>query len=299
MAKRSVVFFGSGPVAAESLHLLSAAFTIEAIITKPTTIDMMQAACPSAPLYTVEKRRDLDALVANQKFASACGILIDFGIIVSDSVISAFSKGIINSHFSLLPQWRGADPITFAILSGQKTTGVSIMLLSAGMDEGPLLAQAAYDIPQDATTETLTESLIRISDAALKEVVPGYLDNAVEPAPQETASILGNVAPSYSRKLTKDDGALDWSKPAEQLEREVRAFHGWPKSRTVLAGRDVIVTKAAASTHPEKPGKAYVANKQLLVGCGNDTSLQIIRLKPAGKPEMDAASFLAGYRQFL
>ncbi|MGI0135251.1 MAG: formyltransferase family protein, partial [Candidatus Micrarchaeaceae archaeon] len=147
MVKHSVVFLGSGPVAAESLHLLSEAFTIEAIVTKPTTTAMMQAACPTSPLYTVEKRRDLDELVANKKFTSACGILIDFGIIVSNKTISSFPKGIINSHFSLLPEWRGADPITFAILSGQKTTGVSIMLLSEGMDEGPLLAQATCDVP--------------------------------------------------------------------------------------------------------------------------------------------------------
>jgi len=299
MAKRSVVFFGSGPVAAESLRLLSEAFDIEAIITKPTTEDMMQSACPKAPLYTVERRRDLDELIACKHFTSSCGILIDFGIIISSEVISAFPKGIINSHFSLLPELRGADPITFAILSGQKTTGVSIMLLSEGMDEGPLLAQATYDIPKDATTEKLTESLIHISDAALKKIVPDYLDNAIEPAPQETASILGDIVPSYSRKLTKEDGILNWSKPAEQLEREVRAFHGWPKSRTVLAGRKVIVTQAATSTHVEEPGKVCVVNKQLLVGCGNGSTLQIIRLKPAGKPEMDAASFLAGYRQFL
>ncbi len=298
MEKVPIVFFGSGPVAAKSLGLLADAFTIEAIITKPTTVRMMQAACPKAPLYTVEKKRELDELVSTHHFTSGCGVLIDFGIIVSKHVIDAFKKGIINSHFSLLPEWRGADPITFAILSGQAVTGVSLMLLSEGMDEGDLLAQAPYNIPPGSTTDTLTESLITISDAALTNLLPGYIAGDILPIPQENGSILGNVSPTYSRKLSKEDSVLDWSKPALQLEREIRAFIVWPKSRTILANREVVITKAAVSSRTVDVGKVLIADKQLFIGC-KEGSLQILSLKPAGKPEMSTIAFLAGYRQFL
>src|SRR5688572_20047531 len=124
-----IVFFGSGPVAAESLRLLGQSFEIEAIVTKPSTTREMGAAAGSARLLTVENRHELDVLISEHPFESEVGVLIDFGIIVSQKVIDYFPKGIINSHFSLLPEWRGADPITFSILSGQKKTGVSLMLL--------------------------------------------------------------------------------------------------------------------------------------------------------------------------
>lgn len=298
--KRSVIFFGSGPVAARSLSLLATSFMIEGVITKPTTTALMRAVCPETPLYTVTNRKELDDLFLNHAFHSRCGVIIDFGIIVSQYVIDSFKKGIINSHFSLLPQWRGADPITFAILSGQKTTGVSIMLLSEGLDEGPLLAQAPYDIAADATAETLTNALIDISDGLLKEIIPSYLADKVSPAPQESASILGSIQPTYSRKIAKEDSILDWSKPAVQLEREIRAFSTWPKSRTLLGGKEVVVTKARVRNQPNTPGEIAIAGKQLFIGCGDgESSLEILALKPAGKPEMGVTAFLAGYRQFL
>jgi methionyl-tRNA formyltransferase len=295
----SIVFFGSGPVAAKCLELLRSTFHVEAIVTKPSTAILMQRACPSTPIHTVAKRKDLDTLVATKTFSSPCGVIIDFGIIVSNHVIESFPSGIINSHFSLLPQWRGADPITFAILSGQKTTGISIMLLNEGMDEGPLLAQAPYDIPLNVTNPDLSEALIQLSDATLKEVLPQYIAGTIIPAPQEVASLLRGTAPTYSRKITKDDGKLNWEKPAVQLEREVRAFITWPKSHTRLADREVIITKATVSDRTIGIGEILADNKRLFIGCGDGRSLEVLSLKPAGKAEMDIAAFLAGYRRFL
>jgi methionyl-tRNA formyltransferase len=206
--------------------------------------------------------------------------------------------GIINSHFSLLPEWRGADPITFAILSGQKQTGVSLMLLDERMDEGSLIAQSVCDISSDETTKSLTSKLIQISDSMLKTAVPLYLRHEATPISQDQDNIVGNKIPSYSRRLTKDDGIIDWTKSAVQLEREIRAYSEWPKSRTILANREVIIINAAVNDMTGKPGIVLINNKQLFVHCGQDT-LEITRLKPAGKAEMSTEAFLAGYRKFI
>jgi methionyl-tRNA formyltransferase len=290
--KPKIVFFGSGPVAAKSLELLLEDFEIEAIITKPSTVKEMSEITHSAPVHAVGTKSELDQLISSKNFESQLGILIDFGIIVSQAVIDYFPQGIVNSHFSLLPEWRGADPITFSILSGQKTTGVSLMLLVEAMDEGPLLAQAPYDIPEGTATPELTATLIELSAWSLREIIPLYLQNKTTPAPQESVS---STEVSYSRKLTKEDGVLDWNKPAELLEREVRAFIEWPKSRTTIAGLDVVILSTKVVNKQIEPcGKFWVENKQLFVSCGKD-SLEILTLKPAGKKEMPAEAFLAGY----
>ena len=306
MTKPSVVFFGSGPVAAKSLKLLSKNFEIEAIVTKPTTIGTMQSAAPDAPLFTVTNKSDLDQLIKDQNFTSNVGVLIDFGIIVSQYVIDYFARGIVNSHFSLLPHLRGADPITFSILSGQETTGVSLMMLVPAMDEGPLLSQIQVDIDAKETTESLTDKLIDASNQSLREILPLWLTDRTISIPQDQATIAPDSTPTYSRKLTKQDGLLDWSKPATQLEREVRAYSTWPRSFTTIAGKDVIV----CSAHTEPQSMEYralsieigsitaTADKKIQV-VTSDGLLIIDSLQPAGKKQMTAESFLAGHRHLL
>lgn len=295
-----VVFFGSGPVAAASLRLLNNNFTIEAVVTKPRpahhkgSVPVIEVAEElGLPIHTVVNKRTLDTLIASKPFISRLSILIDFGIIVSQDVIDYFPMGIINSHFSLLPEWRGADPITFSILSGQKETGVSLMLLTSGMDEGPILAYGTYPLPPQITTPELTNDLIELSDALLQEVVPGYIAGDITPKPQDESQEI-----TYSRKLTKSDGIIDWTKPAEQIEREIRAFIEWPKSSTTLAQRDVAITAAHVIQEKGNPGQAIKLNKQLVVYCGKD-ALVVDKIKPAGKKEMTGQAFLAGYGNLL
>lgn len=299
MSKTSVIFFGSGPVAAESLRLLVQDFTIEAVITKPSTKNEMQAAAPDSRLFTVSTKTELESLLALEQFTSILGILIDFGIIVSQKAIDFFPKGIVNSHFSLLPEWRGADPITFSILSGQKQTGVSLMLLVEAMDEGPLLAQSIYEMADDITNSQLTGDLIELSHRLLCEMLPAWLDDRIEPIPQDQATLAASSGPSYSRKLAKQDGIINWSKPAVQIEREIRAFQIWPKSKTKLSSVDVVITASKVSKKQiEKPGQVIIEYKNIYVGCG-EQSLEITSLKPPGKKEMPASAFLAGYRSKL
>ena len=132
----------------------------------------------------------------------------------------------------------------------------------------------------------------------LQNILPLYLDGQTEPAPQDQVSMAASKEPSYSRKLTKDDGILDWSKPAAQLEREVRAYIEWPKSRTELAGKEVVITKAHVVDQALNPGQTHIEAKQLIIGAGKQ-SLSIDKLKPAGKQEMDIQGFLAGYSKNL
>ena len=298
MAKPQTVFFGSGPVALQNALAVQDTFGFEAIITKPATEAAMRRTFPKTPVFSISKKAELDALIHERSFTSSFGILIDFGIIVSQEVIDAFPNGIINSHFSLLPEWRGADPITFSLLSGQRETGVSLMLLSVGMDEGPLLAQASYSIKCDDTTTTLTSNLIDISSALLTNIIPEYLKADIAPLPQEHSPFAPEHKISYSRKLTKQDGQIDWQKPATTLEREVRAFIEWPHSYTTLGGKEVIITKAAAVSEEGTPGEIVVRKNQLIICCGSD-ALEVQQLKPAGKKEMSAAAFIAGYGRHL
>jgi methionyl-tRNA formyltransferase len=296
-----IVFFGSGPVAAKSLELLTRDFAIEAVFTKPRPPHHrgdtpVLALCEKLKFktFTPVNRRELSAAFAKKPVTSTLGIVIDYGIIIAQDVIDYFPLGIVNSHFSLLPQWRGADPITFSVLSGQEVSGVSLMLITAGLDEGPLLSQAPYILSKDITTPELTEDLVDISYASLKEIVPLYITGHVCPRNQDLST-----PPTFSRKLTKDDGILDWTKPAEVLEREIRAFIEWPKSRTTLGGKDIIVTRAhvALADRPgAKPGQIEVAKDigSITIACGKG-SLCIDQLKPAGKKQMTAAAFLAGY----
>lgn len=300
-AKISFVFFGSGPVAAENLAQLAEQFEIEAIVTKPTTEQEMHAACPEAPVYCVSNKHELDTLITEKQFTSTVGVLIDFGIIVSQKVIDYFANGIVNSHFSLLPQWRGADPITFSLLSGQERTGVSLMLLVEAMDEGPIIGVGVYDIKNDDTTPLLTQSLIALSTSLLTSYLPKYLEGSITPASQiDVAQSLGmSTEPSYSRKLTKEDGRVDWRKSAVEIEREIRAYAGWPKSFAKLGSVDVVLLQAAATkdySPDDEVGKIEYLKKDsvLRIAC-HESSLLVRTLKPTGKKEMPAQAFVAGY----
>lgn len=295
-----IVFFGSGPVAATSLELLAQDFTIEAVITKPRPAHhkgdvpvISVAEKLGLPIHTVTNRKTLDQLLETTVFKSRVAILVDFGIIVSQEAIDTFPLGIVNSHFSLLPEWRGADPISFAILSGQKMTGVSLMLLVPAMDEGPLLGYGVYDIPEGTTTPELTSDLIQLSHALLCQIVPDYVAGKIAPQPQ-----TDKVEPTYSRKFTKEDGIIKWNKRAVDIEREIRAFIEWPRSRATIAGKDVVITKAHVIDKDGPVGTLDVFDKQLVAFCG-EQALVIDTLQPAGKKEMTGQAFLAGHKHLL
>lgn len=306
----TVVFFGSGPVAAASLELLAKHQPIECVVTKPRPahhkgdVPVLRIAEQlKLPVVEVSTKSELSQKIAEQNFSSQLGVLIDFGIIVRQDVINSFELGIVNSHFSLLPDLRGADPITFSILSGQKQTGVSLMLLVEAMDEGPLLAVEFCELTGKETTPELTEKLIYLSDSLLKGSLTGYMQGKHKVIDQlKISEQITNYPskPTYSRKLSKSDSIIDLQKPAIQLEREVRAFIEWPKSRTNIADKDVVITKAHIDLNRDKkrPLGAYMHGKELLLQTAEGI-LVIDELKPAGKAAMNAAGFINGHKTLL
>jgi methionyl-tRNA formyltransferase len=293
---KTIIFFGSGPVAAASLGLLSQDFEIEAVITKPQPAHHKEP----FPVLSLAKERGLHTLTATTQeelsdvlkkhdLRSDLGVIIDHGIIISHDVIKRFPFGIINSHFSLLPRWRGADPISFSILNGDSETGVSLMVIVDRLDEGDLLAQRRIPIPNTDTTPSLTTKLIALSHTMLVETIPLYRAGTLTPYPQP------DEPPTYSHKLSKADGIIDWHKSAIQLEREIRAYSGWPRSRTQLGSINVIVTAAHVVPASGPISKLFIEQQQLGVYCGQDT-LIIDTLIPIGKKEMSAQAFLNGYQ---
>jgi len=307
-ARPKIVFFGSGPVAASSLELLLQHATIECVVTKPQpphhhgsfpVIELCQR--QNLKMYTPANKVELTTLVASQHLSSVLGVVIDYGIIIEQTVIDYFAHGIVNSHFSLLPALRGADPISFAVLSGQPQTGVSLMVITAGLDEGPILTHGTYDMPPSITTPSLTGQLILLSDQLLCDTLANYHAGSITALSQtEYAAAHGlSPQPSYSRKLTKADGHLDFNKPASVLEREIRAYLDWPRSRTTLAGKDVIITAATVlPPGPHPPSTVYVEDSNLIIATAQG-DLQIDSLQPAGKKQMTAQDFLAGHRHLL
>ncbi len=295
MSSGKLVFFGTGPVSLASLKSLAENFEIEAVITKP---DPKRSKDPrlvadfaetnGLPLHQPANKDELHEVVKNANFTSRYGVIVDHGMIITKATIELFELGIINSHFSLLPEWRGADPITFSLLSGQETTGVSLMLIVPALDEGDLLLQRKYQITPDETIDSLTTNLVELSNDMLLEALPVYEQGLIHPYKQDESKHA-----SYSRKLTKSDGEIDWNKSAEQLEREVRAFLGWPGSKTEIAGKRVAVTSAEVSEIEGEVGRISEHEKKILVHCGQG-SLLINSLKPDGKGEMESQAFLAG-----
>lgn len=222
-------------------------------------------------------------------FKADAAVLIAYGKIVPAEIISLFPHGIINVHPSLLSRHRGPTPIETAILDGDRETGVSLMRLETEMDTGPVYGQRTVPLQGKETKQELADRLSGLGTDLVIEYLPKVLDGSARPLPQV------KLAASYTHLITKSSGQIDWSKPAVQLEREIRAYAGWPKSHAKLGSNEVIITQAAVAETVLKPGQAMTENKRLLVGSGKG-SLEILRLKPAGKPEMSAEAFLAGYK---
>ena len=283
-------------MASKCLELLVAHTTVEAVITKPRPVHhkhevpvLETAAKHHLPVITASNKTELDKVIDVTPFNSHLAVLIDFGIIVSENVINAFPLGIINSHFSLLPHLRGADPITFSILNGDTKTGVSLMMVDKGMDTGKLLTSRTIHIGAKETSVDLTDKLICLSDKLLQEYIPKYVSGDIKPKNQPHPDRA-----TYSRKLTKQDGLIDWFWPAEAIERKIRAHIEWPGSRTKLKSLDIIITSAEVVDITGKPGDYIVNGKRLIVFTG-DKAISVASLKPAGKKEMPVQAFLAGY----
>ncbi len=238
------------------------------------------------PLLSPTKLTDIKEQL--ETFGAQAGILVAYGKLVPREVIDIFPRGIINIHPSLLPKRRGSTPIESVILDGIKETGVSLMQLVKEMDAGPVYAQQIVPIKGDETKQALADLLLNVGKDLLLKYLPSILDGNTTSNPQD------KLEATYDKQIKKDVGTLEATKPAKQLEREVRAYAGWPRSRVKLGTTEVIVTKAHVADISGTVGTLWLQDKQLGIHCAEGT-LIIDALIPPGKKEMSAAAFLAGY----
>jgi len=229
---------------------------------------------------------DEDYIVTLAKQSDA-GVLASFGRIIKGPVINAFPHGILNIHPSLLPKYRGPTPIESAILGNNQITGVSLMALDSKLDAGNVYAKSEYIMRGDETKQELYETLAQKGADILIENLPSILSGANQGNPQNHKDA------TFTKIIIKSDGFIDWDLPAEAIERQIRAFTGWPGSKATIAGIDMTIIEASTIDESGTPGQYYAANKQIIVACGKG-SLVINRLKPPGRSEMSSEAFLAG-----
>ncbi len=218
-------------------------------------------------------------------------VVASYGRLIPPELLK-LSAPWVNVHASALPRYRGASPIQQAIIDGQAETGVSLMRMTAGLDEGPVYASRPVSIAADDTTGSLSGELAHAGAELLVETLPEIVAGSLEPKPQSDGSA------SHTTKLTKASGRMDWSQDAETLERFVRAMQPWPGAQAVLEDTPVTITAASVAPTPagaEQPPGTFEEKPPLAVATGNG-HLRIDRLKPAGKPEMSGSDWLRGRR---
>lgn len=298
--KSPLVFFGTEDFSALFLKaLIKHGYDVKAVVTKPDSPKgrKQQLSPPQVKLIAKEHNisvfqpESLDELIAPlQKLNSPTGVLVSYGKIIPKKIIDLFTPGIINVHPSLLPAHRGPSPIEASITNGDTKAGVSIMQLSEKMDAGPVYSQTVLPLNGDETQASLYESLATLGIEELLNTLPSIIDGQLAPSPQDETKA------TYTKLLTKKDGVLDWQKPALQLEREIRGYNIWPRSRTRLFNQDVIVTKAHIVPGTSgSPGSIDTDNKSFIIIDTSDGRLRIDNLQPAGKKEMPVEAFLRGY----
>jgi methionyl-tRNA formyltransferase len=230
------------------------------------------------------------------EYQSDLNIVAAFGQILPQAVLDLPRYGTLNIHASLLPKYRGVSPISEAILQGDTETGVTIMLLDAGVDTGPILLQRAIPIAEDDTTGSLTTKLAALGASTLLEALPLWVEDKITPQPQDERCV------SHTHKLHKEDGKIDWSQSADILARKVRAFTPWPGAYTYWGNRLLKIisshTVLADTGSEARAGTASVRKEKgfqtLAVATGNGLLL-IEKLQLEGKKVMSADEFLRGY----
>ncbi len=304
--KNTLVFFGNERLATgvqtdtpTLVSLIRAGYDIVAVVSNYEPGQSRNSR--QLEIAKIAKDNDIPLLLPNklddiakklQSYGAQAGVLVAYGKIVPQSIIDIFPYGIINIHPSLLPLHRGPTPIESVMLSGEQKTGVSIMLLSKAMDAGPIFIQTSVQLNGAETKTSLTQTLLAKGSSKLIDVLPNILNGSLTATPQD------NPSATYDEKVSKNDGTIDWTKSAIQIEREVRAYAGWPKSRTNFGDIDTTITEVKVISNNGEPGDLFIFNKQLAVYCG-EGAVVIKALVPAGKKPMLVEAFLAGYKTRL
>jgi methionyl-tRNA formyltransferase len=245
------------------------------------------------PVYQPKSLKDQEAFELIAKLDPEMIVVAAYGKILPTQILNLPQLGCTNVHASLLPRWRGASPIQAAILEGDITTGVSIMKMDEGLDTGPIYLQHEIPILPDETSGELSSRLADLGASTLVEALPGIESK------QLTITNQDDKFATYAPMLKKLDGALDFSKPAERLARQVRAFEPWPSSFFILGDKRIVVRKANAVDGPTKVSGSCFRYNQYPAISANPGILILEKVQPAGKKVMPANEWLRGAKDFL
>lgn len=296
---------GSPVFAVPSLeHLVESTHHVVAVVTQPDRPTGRKLKVQSPPVKSAAERFGLnvfqpqttktpDFLNLLKGWEPEIIVVVAYGEILRKSVLDLPSRGAVNLHASLLPRYRGAAPIAWAILNGDSETGTTTMQMNESMDAGPIYLQQSCRILPDDTSESLSRKL-SISGAALVRRTLELIESGqASPIPQDPSFI------SYAPKLKKEDGLIDWTEDGEQIARRIRAFDPWPGTYTYRNRMLIKFWKANAfrETHRRDPGTIVrVLKESIHISCTNDSALEVFEVQPENRSRMGAAEFINGYR---
>lgn len=294
-----IVFFGTPLFAVPSLNaLIQAGEEIAAVVTQPDKKKGRGHLLSQSPVKELAiskgirilqpaSMKDTDFLNKLSLIKPELIVVVAYGKILSESILNLPAHGCINVHASLLPKYRGAAPISWAIINGEEITGITTMLMDQGLDTGDILLQEEIKISDEDTTETLSRKLSELGASLLLKTIKGIKDGSVKPKHQSGEA-------TYAPVIKKEDGRIIWSKTAIELFNFVRGMYPWPGAYCHLNKERIKLIKVKALDGSGKSGRIEKVQKdEFVVGTGKGL-LSIIELQPEGKKIMSAEAFLQG-----
>ncbi len=295
-----IVFMGSPEFAGTVLKKLAASYPICGVFTQPDRESgrgknltpppvKVVASELGIPVFQPVRLKNPDSFAELEVLKPDVIIVTAYGQILRQNVLDLPKFGCVNVHASYLPRWRGAAPIQAAILAGDSHTGITIMKMDAGIDTGPILAQEKIAIDANETALTLDEKLAHVGSELLINTLPDYLSGKIKPQPQ------AEEGSSYAALMNKQQGQLDFTKSAAELERMVRAFDDWPGTFIIIS-QQIIKVRGVEILYDVQLsiGERSVANGFPVIGTA-DGVLKFGEVQPAGKKWMSGVDFMRGY----
>ena len=297
-----ILFMGTPEFAVPSLEaLVKNGYDISAVFTKPDkpqgrkqiivpTPVKAYAEENSIKVYQPEKLKTDETFNIIKEINPDLIVVVAYGKILPKNIIDFPKYGCINVHGSLLPKYRGAAPIQWSIINGDKTTGITTMFMNEGLDTGDILLQTKIFINDEDTSDDLKKKMSVIGAETLIKTIEQLQAGTLTPIKQDDSQA------TLSPPLDKITGDIDWNKTAQEVHNLVRGSNSWPIAHTILRGKRFKVYKSRVSKpRPSYPGKVLSVNP-LIVGCGNNTTLELLEVQIEGKKRMPAADFARGYR---